>query len=48
MGFIEFIGNVINRIDFYSRGQFDKKLKGVNTLVYTVTKTPSIFLEKVE
>ena len=43
MGFIEFIGNVINRIDFYSRGQFDNKLKVVNAIVYTVAKTPSMF-----
>lgn len=40
---IKLIGDVIPNIDFHSRGQFDKKLKGVNTLAYTVTKTPSMF-----
>jgi DNA (cytosine-5)-methyltransferase 1 len=40
---INFIGDVIKGIDFHSRGQFDKKLKGVNTLAYTVTKTPSMY-----
>lgn len=40
---IEFIGDVIKGIDFHSRGQFDKKLKGVNTFAYTLTKTPSMF-----
>lgn len=40
---INFIGDVIKGIDFHSRGQFDKKLKGVNTFAYTVTKTPSMF-----
>lgn len=40
---IEFIGDVIKGIDFHSRGQFDKKLKGVNSFAYTVTKTPSMF-----
>ena len=40
---IEFIGDVIKDIDFHSRGQFDRKLKGVNSFAYTVTKTPSMF-----
>jgi DNA (cytosine-5)-methyltransferase 1 len=40
---IEFIGDVIKGIDFHSRGQFDKKLKGVNSFAYTITKTPSMF-----
>ncbi len=40
---IEFIGDVIKGIDFHSRGQFDKKLKGVNSFAYTVTRTPSMF-----
>jgi DNA (cytosine-5)-methyltransferase 1 len=40
---IEFIGDVIPGIDFHSRGQFDRKLKGVNSFAYTVTKTPSMF-----
>jgi DNA (cytosine-5)-methyltransferase 1 len=40
---INFIGDVIPGIDFHSRGQFDKKLKGVNSFAYTVTKTPSMF-----
>jgi DNA (cytosine-5)-methyltransferase 1 len=40
---INFIGDVIPSIDFHSRGQFDKKLKGVNSFAYTVTKTPSMF-----
>lgn len=40
---IKFIGDVIKGIDFHSRGQFDKKLKGVNSFAYTLTKTPSMF-----
>jgi DNA (cytosine-5)-methyltransferase 1 len=40
---IEFIGDVIKGIDFHSRGQFDRKLKGVNSFAYTITKTPSMF-----
>lgn len=40
---IEFIGDVIKGIDFHSRGQFDKKLKGINSFAYTVTRTPSMF-----
>jgi DNA (cytosine-5)-methyltransferase 1 len=40
---IKFIGDVINDIDFHSRGQFDRKLKDVNSLAYTLTKTPSMF-----
>lgn len=40
---IEFIGDVIKGIDFHSRGQFDRKLKGVNSFAYTVTKSPSMF-----
>ena len=40
---IEFIGDVIKGIDFHSRGQFDRKLKGINSFAYTITKTPSMF-----
>ena len=40
---IEFIVDVIKGIDFHSRGQFDRKLKGVNSFAYTITKTPSMF-----
>jgi hypothetical protein len=35
--------NVIPNIDFHSRGQFDKRLKDVNSFAYTITKTPSMF-----
>ena len=42
-GHIEFIGDVIKGIDFHSRGQFDRKLKGINSFAYTITKTPSMF-----
>ena len=40
---IEFIGDVIKGIDFHSRGQFDRKLKGINSFAYTITKTHSMF-----
>lgn len=40
---IQFIGDVIKGIDFHSRGQFDRKLKSVNSFAYTITKTPSMF-----
>ena len=40
---IQYIGDVIKGIDFHSRGQFDRKLKGKNSFAYTVTKTPSMF-----
>lgn len=40
---IQFIGDIINDIDFHSRGQFDRKLKNVNSFAYTLTKTPSMF-----
>jgi DNA (cytosine-5)-methyltransferase 1 len=40
---IKLIGDVIPNIDFHSRGQFDKRIKDVNSLAYTVTKTPSMF-----
>jgi len=40
---IQLIGDVIPTIDFHSRGQFDKRIKDVNSLAYTVTKTPSMF-----
>jgi DNA (cytosine-5)-methyltransferase 1 len=39
-----YMDEVINDVDFHSRGQFDKKLKKVsNNFSYTVTKTPSMF-----
>ena len=40
---IQFIGDVINNINFHSRGQFDRKLKNINSFAYTITKTPSMF-----
>ena len=40
---IRLIGDVIPTIDYHSRGQFDKRIKDVNSLAYTVTKTPSMF-----
>lgn len=40
---LHFIGDVIKGIDFHSRGQFDKKLRNVDSFAYTVTKTPSMF-----
>lgn len=40
---IQLIGDVIPKIDFHSRGQFDKRIKDVNSFAYTVTKTPSMF-----
>jgi DNA-cytosine methyltransferase len=39
----QLIGDVIPNIDFHSRGQFDKRLKNVNSFAYTITKTPSMF-----
>ena len=39
----QLIGDVIPNIDFHSRGQFDKRLKDVNSFAYTITKTPSMF-----
>ena len=41
--YISFIGDMIPNIDFHSRGQFDKMLKGVESPSYTITKTPSMF-----
>ena len=41
--YIQYIGDVIPNIDFHSRGQFDKRLKSVDSLAYTITKTPSMF-----
>jgi DNA (cytosine-5)-methyltransferase 1 len=39
-----YMDEVINDVDFHSRGQFDKKLKKVtNNFSYTITKTPSMF-----
>ena len=40
---LQLIGDVIPNIDFHSRGQFDKRLKDVNSFAYTITKTPSMF-----
>ena len=40
---IQYIGDVIPNIQYHSRGQFDKRLKSVETLAYTITKTPSMF-----
>jgi DNA (cytosine-5)-methyltransferase 1 len=42
-GEVKFIGDVINDIDFHSRGQFDKKLKSPNSFAYTLTKSPSMY-----
>jgi len=39
----QLIGDVIPNIDYHSRGQFDKRLKDVNSFAYTITKTPSMF-----
>jgi DNA (cytosine-5)-methyltransferase 1 len=39
----QLIGDVIPNIDFHSRGQFDKRLKDVNSFAYTITKSPSMF-----
>jgi DNA (cytosine-5)-methyltransferase 1 len=39
----QLIGDVIPNIDFHSRGQFDKRIKDVNSFAYTVTKTPTMF-----
>ena len=41
--YIQYIGDVIPNIQFHSRGQFDKRLKSVDSLAYTITKTPSMF-----
>ncbi len=41
--YIQYIGDVITNIQFHSRGQFDKRLKSVDSLAYTITKTPSMF-----
>lgn len=43
---ITLIGDVIENLDFHSRGQFDKRLKSKNSLAYTLTKTPSMFFVK--
>lgn len=43
---ITLIGEVIDNLDFHSRGQFDKRLKNKNSLAYTLTKTPSMFFVK--
>ena len=43
---ITLIGDVIENLDFHSRGQFDKRLKNKNSLAYTLTKTPSMFFVK--
>ncbi len=40
---LQLIGDVIPNIDFHSRGQFDKRLKDVNSFAYTITKSPSMF-----
>jgi len=43
---IVLIGDVIDNLDFHSRGQFDKRLKNKYSLAYTLTKTPSMYFVK--
>ena len=40
---VQRLKDVLPDVDFHSRGQFDKTIKHVETLPYTITKTPSMF-----